>query len=155
VIVLGIDAAAKSGWGIVDTTAGRPRLLDFGIAKVGNYRSLTAVVGAAIKLGAAKAAIEFPYVSVNPDTALKLGTVVGRWMQECDRAALAFETFTASQWQMQLLAGLITNRSPREARKRAAAIWVKSTFGIVALEDEADGICLASWRAKVGRFNGS
>jgi Holliday junction resolvasome RuvABC endonuclease subunit len=154
VIVLGIDAAAKSGWGIVDTTAGRARLLDFGIAKVGNYRSLGAVVAAAIKLGAVKAAIEYPYVAENAGTALKIGTVVGRWMQECDRAALAFETFTASQWQLQLLSGLITNKSKREDRKKAAAIWVKSVFGIVALEDEADGICLAAWRAKVGRFSG-
>lgn len=153
-IVLGIDAATKSGWGIVDTTGGRIRLLDFGIAKVGNYRSLGAVMAVALKLNVAKVAIEYPYMAENAGTAIKIGIVVGRWMQECDRAALPFETFTAHQWQMQLLTGLITNRSKSPERKKAAAIWVKSVFGINALEDEADGICLASWRAKVGRFSG-
>ncbi len=153
-IVLGIDAAASSGWAIVDASGGRPQLLDYGIAKCSDYRTLPAVVGVAITAGVASAAIEVPYVDKNIDTAIKLGFVVGRWMQELDRAALSYGTFQAQSWQHFILAGLVTPQSTREARKRAAISWVEITYRVRVPSDSADAICLATWRAKVLRVRG-
>jgi Holliday junction resolvasome RuvABC endonuclease subunit len=146
---LGLDAATSTGWGIVEFAHGRLRLLDFGIARVGDHRSLGEVVAKAVQLDVETAAIEVPYVDKNADTAIKLGIVVGRWMQELDRARMSYVTHKANDWQRNLLGGLIQNAAPRAARKRAASMWVASMFKIQVREDEADGICMAAWVAKV------
>jgi Holliday junction resolvasome RuvABC endonuclease subunit len=150
VIVLGLDAATSTGWAIVGVAQGKTRLYDFGIANVHNWRSLGKVVAAGVSAGAETAALEVPYVDKSPDTAIKLGMIAGRWMQELDRAGLRYTQHKAQQWQSNLLKGLIVPRSPREERKRAAGLWVKCQFGLVVKEDEADAICLATWGAKVG-----
>jgi Holliday junction resolvasome RuvABC endonuclease subunit len=151
-IVFGVDAATSSGWAIVDSTAGKPRLVSYGVGCGTDHAVVHDLVENAQRLGAQLGAIEAPYVDKNPDTAIKLGVIVGRFAQELDRAGIAWTGHKAQQWQQRLLNGLIALTSPREVRKRAAIQWVKATYGIDAREDEADAICLTTWKAKEAHF---
>jgi Holliday junction resolvasome RuvABC endonuclease subunit len=150
-MALGLDAATTTGWAVVEHV-GRLRVVEFGKIKIRHHQRLAEVLTRAVHLGVQVAAIEVPYVDKNVDTAIKLGMICGRWQQELDRVGMPYTTHKASEWQHQMLAGLITRRSPREDRKKAAAIWVASTFNLRVGEDEADAIILASWRAKLGAY---
>lgn len=155
--MLGIDAATSSGWGVIDTSKGRRGLLSFGAINAKDAHAIIEVVESALALGVADAAIETPYVTpdpkrANPDTAIKLGVIVGRWVQELDRAGIPCTWCKAVTWQQGLLAGLIRGSSPREVRKRAAKTYVRAEFGIDVEEDPADAICVAIWRGRHARI---
>lgn len=146
-ITLGVDAAGSSGWAIVDTSAGRPRLVSYGVCRA-QHDHIIDVVETAFAHHVEVAAVEWPYVDKSPAVAIKLGVIVGRWAQELDRVRIPWKGHNAQSWQAGLLAGLIGAASPRDQRKAAAARWVKAEFGVIVTGDEADAIGLATWRAK-------
>lgn len=151
-IGMGIDAAGSSGWGIVDVGRGRPSLITFGVCNGKDHHAIVEVVETAVTHGVQVVAIESPYVDKNVDTAIKLGVICGRWCQEFDRAGIKWISCKADTWQRKLLDGLIHAGSPREVRKKAAKQYVRAEFGREVSEDEADAICLATWRAKESAF---
>jgi Holliday junction resolvasome RuvABC endonuclease subunit len=150
--VLGVDAATRSGWAIIDTTAGPPRHLGHGIVSGIDASAISDLVEHAAAAGVTIAAVEEPYLDKSAAVAIKLGIIVGRWLQELELAGLKCELFKAQSWQHFALAGLIGPSSPRAQRKAAAKRWVKAEFGLVVPEDAADAIVFATWRAKAARL---
>lgn len=148
--VLGLDAATNTGWGLVSCEP-QPRPLSWGVVGT-SWEQIRDLIEHLAPMPVVHVVIETPYLDKDPSAAIKLGRIVGRWEQECERRGLPVQLAMASVWQMGLLNGLIRPSSPRAARKAAARQWVKSAYGITAREDEADGLCLATWAAKTLAF---
>jgi hypothetical protein len=97
-------------------------------------------------------AIEDCYLDQNVDTVKILSRLVGRWQQAFEALGLETHLVLADTWQRGILTGLMGPRSNREARKRAAAVWARATFGTVLEADEADAAGLATWELRQRRF---
>jgi Holliday junction resolvasome RuvABC endonuclease subunit len=144
--VLGLDAATNTGWGVVSCDP-LPRALSWGVVGT-QWEQIRDLIAELAPMPIVQVVIETPYVDKDPSVTIKLARIVGRWEQECDRAGLPVVLATASVWQVAMLSGLITARSPRAVRKRAARQWVSSVYRVSAREDEADGLVIATWGAR-------
>jgi Holliday junction resolvasome RuvABC endonuclease subunit len=147
-LVLGIDAATTTGHAtILLGEAGK-----LSVRRVGRIAAragaISDLIAAAAGDGVVLAGLETPYLDKNPDTTIKLAMIAGRFAQELDHHRIPCAQLRADEWQKGLLTGLISGRSDRGLRKRAARAWVHATYKLDVTEDEADAICLATWLAK-------
>jgi hypothetical protein len=97
-------------------------------------------------------AIEDAYLGENVDTLKTLARLVGRWQQAFEALGLETRLVMADVWQRGILMGLISRTSGREARKKAAAVWARATFGTILGPDEADAAGLATWELRQRGF---
>lgn len=160
-IVVGIDSATRSGVATVHgERTGDVRLLHHGTfngTRASSVQNVTASLSHLADFCSRGpvdhlVVIEEPYLDKNPRTAMLLARITGRWLQALETAGHPVELVQPSTWQQGLLAGLITPRSPRAQRKEAARRYVKAEFGVDVSEDEADAICIATWRLKQWRI---
>jgi Holliday junction resolvasome RuvABC endonuclease subunit len=158
-IVVGIDSAELTGFGVVASgPGGRERLLRHGVFKIRTAADIERAVAELAGDRPDLVAIEAPFIGVNVTTGLTLATLLGRWLQAFESRGIPTTTVTASVWQIGVLAGLITVRSPRAARKAAARMWTAASYGVELGEDEADAAGIAAWalrralvKARTGR----
>lgn len=153
--VLAIDSAfTRTGWGLLERDKPRERLIAHGILEacdaevVGAFAHKMATGQLAIDV----VAIEDTYLGENVDTLKSLSRLVGRWQQAFESLGLKTRLVMADVWQKGILMGLITGKTDREGRKRAAQIWAKATFGEALHTDEADAVGLGAWLLRQRAF---
>jgi Holliday junction resolvasome RuvABC endonuclease subunit len=154
-IVLGVDSAfTRTGWALLERDGPKERLIAHGLLEacdaevVGGFAHRMATGQLAINV----VVIEDAYLDKNVDTVKSLSRLVGRWQQAFEVLGLRTRLVMADVWQRGLLTGLITGKTEREGRKRAAQIWAKATFGEALHTDEADAVGLAVWQLRQRAF---
>lgn len=156
-IVLGVDSAfTRTGWALVEREGPKERLIAHGLLEacdaevVGGFahKMATGPLGPDIKM----VVIEDAYLDMNVDTLKSLSRLVGRWQQAFEVLGLRTRLVMADVWQRGLLTGLITGKTERDGRKRAAQIWAHATFGEALHTDEADAVGLAVWQLRQRAF---
>lgn len=156
-IVLGIDSAfTRTGWALLERDGVRERLIAHGLLEACDYevvgafahRMATGPLGPKISM----VVVEDAYLDENVDTLKALSRLVGRWQQSFEALGLKTRLVMADVWQRGLLTGLITGKTEREGRKRAAQLWAKATFGEALHTDEADAVGLAVWQLRQRAF---
>lgn len=152
-VVIGIDAASKSGYAVVAKYGGqKERLLERGAMRADNYQ-LMHELGERWRGRLSLATIEKPFQQQNRNTTALLDQIAGRWQFVMGRIGVRWEVRFADQWQKEVLTGLIAAGTKRDARKLAARRWVNAWFGVsVTDEDEADAIGLAVAAARRHAF---
>jgi hypothetical protein len=146
VTVLGLDVANSTGYALVaGDPGGTERLLRCGVMDARHGGDVARGVGALARLQPDLVAVETPYVGRSAGAALDLATLVGRWLQGWEMRTYPTVTVTASIWQLEILSGLLNQRSKRATRKQAARQWARATFGVELGEDEADAAGIATW----------
>ena len=103
--IIGLDPGLNhTGWGVVDVTAGRYRLVESGVIHIpqGELSSRLGHITKALSLIIARttptlAAAERVFVNVNPQSTLRLGQARGAALVAADLAGLAVEEFTPSE----------------------------------------------------------
>lgn len=144
-IILGIDSASVSGWCLLDGD----RVLKFGTVNAREPMRIDALAALVNSIARpALAVIEDSYLGENVNTVKVLSRIQGRWEQAFATRGIPSELVMADTWQKAILTGLISRKSKSEERKRAAAIWVKATYGLTVPEDVADAIGLATHVAR-------
>jgi len=154
-LVLGIDSAPRrTGWALVERDGRQERLVAYGALTAVDADVVTEFSGQVVHRCPSidVVAIEDAYYGENVGTTKALSRLVGRWQQAFEGLGLETKLVMADVWQRGILTGLITPKSGREARKAAAAIWVRSTFGTALGADEADAAGLATWELRQRRF---
>ena len=150
-IVLGIDSAfTRTGWALLEREGPKERLIAHGLLEacdaevVGGFAHKMATGPLTIGM----VVIEDAYLDQNVDTLKSLSRLVGRWQQAFEVLGLRTRLVMADVWQRGLLTGLISGKTEREGRKRAAQIWAHATFGEALHTDEADAVGLAVWQLR-------
>ncbi len=139
--VLGIDSASQAGFAVVDGE----RLLEHGVVDARDPMRVHQVVGDIVTRHRPElAVIEEAYVGrgehANPKTTMLLSRFIGRWEMALALRGLRAELVNTKTWQTEILAGLITTASKREACKAAAALWVRGAYRISVTGDAADAV---------------
>jgi Holliday junction resolvasome RuvABC endonuclease subunit len=147
--VLGIDSASTAGWAIVEGE----RLLEHGTVDARDPMRVHHLVGDIVTRHRPElAVIEQAYVArgpkANPEVTMMLSRLIGRWEMALALRAVPTELVNTKTWQTEILAGLITIKSKREACKAAAALWARGTYRISVSGDAADAIGIATWAAR-------
>lgn len=146
-VVVGIDSAELTGIAIL---RGR-RIVRRGLCRITGGVDIERAADEIADFRPNLVAIEAPFVRVNPQTGLTLAELLGRWRQALERRWIETTTVLASTWQPEVLAGRITSRSGRDARKAAAREWARETFGVELSEDVADAAAIAFWAQQRAR----
>lgn len=155
-IVLGLDAAATTGYALVEVPqAGRERLIEAGKIIVRGPYDVHSFLTTHYR-GISLVAIEDPYLAQhgNVATLKSLCRIAAWWEMAYTLQPVPCKLMMADRWQMGLLRGLIKPGSPRVARKRAAWTWVKAWLKIELSEDACDAACLAVWAGRQRRITG-
>ena len=158
-LAIGADIATRTGWGVVESVCGHEHPLEHGTIDAAKLTpaELCQAIDRVLDLSACNShndvvvALELPFLDKNPHVLEVLARLCGQWEHACAMRGLETVLVRASQWQAAILTGLITTTSKREQRKRAARMWVKSTFGVVTSEDECDAIALGTWACRQHR----
>ncbi len=146
--VLAIDSAfTRSGWGLLERDKPRERLIAHGLLEACDHEIVGAFAHkmATGPLSIDVVVIEDAYLGENVDTLKSLSRLVGRWQQAFEALGLKTQLVMADVWQKGILSGLITGKTEREGRKRAAQIWAQATFGEALPSDSADAVGLGTW----------
>ena len=153
-IAVGIDCATKSGWAVVERTAGRERLLGHGVLDLSGHAgrpselisTFAGRLAKEIPLDGLPVAIELPYLghgkALNVVTLRTLARLCGRWEQALGVYGADVELLRASDWQRRVLGTL--GGQKRADRKKAAQLWARGQFGARLSEDEADAVAIAT-----------
>jgi Holliday junction resolvasome RuvABC endonuclease subunit len=148
VLVLGIDSAfVRTGWALLEREGLQERLIAHGLLEacdadvVNEFAGRMATGPRTINL----VVIEDAYLGENVDTLKSLSRLVGRWQQAFEALGLKTRLVMADVWQRGLLTGLITAKTERDGRKKAAQLWAQATFGEALHTDEADAVGLGVW----------
>lgn len=147
-IVLAIDSAfTRTGWALMERDGRKERLIGHGLLEACDADVVNEFAGrmATGPLSINVVAVEDAYLGENVDTLKALSRLVGRWQQSFEVLGLKTRLVMADVWQKGILMGLITGKTEREGRKRAAQIWAQATFGEALHTDEADAVGLGAW----------
>lgn len=154
-VVLGIDSAPScTGWAMVERDGDRERLIAHGLLRSVDHDVVNEFSGR-IAMGTLPVdvvVIEDVYLDKNVDTVKVLSRLVGRWQQAFEPMGIATRLVMADVWQKGVLLGLITPRTDRDGRKKAAKIWAQATFAEALDEDEADASAIATWEIRQRAF---
>jgi Holliday junction resolvasome RuvABC endonuclease subunit len=151
VIVLGIDSASTSGWGLLDGE----RPVGYGTVDARDPNRIVALVSfVCAKARPDLVAIEDNYLGKNVDTVKVLSRIVGMWQMAFALRGVPTELLMPNIWQNGILRGLISPKSQSADRKRAAALWVKATYRLATTGDAADALGLATFVARRELFAG-
>jgi len=148
IVAAGIDAAAMSGWAIVEARADILRLRAHGAVEISTSADVERLVEEIAGASPVLVAVEAPFMKSserggNPDSSLKLAVLHGRFVQALGARDIASAAVLASTWQPSILrVGHWTNRLQR---KGAAVAWARKTFGVEVSHDAADAIAIAVW----------
>jgi Holliday junction resolvasome RuvABC endonuclease subunit len=155
IIGLGIDSAfTRTGWALVEREGAKERLIAHGLLEacdadvVGAFAHRMATGQLAIDI----VVIEDTYLGENVDTLKSLSRLVGRWQQAFEALGLKTRLVMADVWQRGILMGLITGKTEREGRKKAAQIWANATFGEALPSDSADAAGIITWHLRQRAF---
>lgn len=156
-IVLGLDAASHTGWGLIERVGGREKCLGSGVVNGKSWEEVDALASRVVHGDNPPdlVAIEDNFLGVDPNAMKVISRIVGRWLQAFEPLGIDAVLVMASTWQAALLKGLMAHRAQRAERKRAAAQWVQANCGVDLKGDEADAVCLACYAARakaVGKF---
>lgn len=150
-VVLGIDSAPScSGWALVERDGTRDRLIAHGLLHTVDHEVVEEFSGRMAMSGPTidVVVIEDAYLDKNVDTVKVLSRLVGRWQQAFEALGLATRLVMADVWQRGILSGLITPKTHRDGRKKAAKLWAQATFGEALDENEADGAAMATFELR-------
>jgi hypothetical protein len=152
--VAGIDSAELSGIAVVARDRpGRERLVLSGVRRIRTAADVAAVVAELAAQAPDVVAIEEPFIHPRqPLAGLVLARLLGRWLQAFEGQGITCVTTPASLWQPAMLAGLMGPQALRAERKAAAQAWCRVTFGVVATEDQADAIAMATYVLRSARW---
>lgn len=151
--VLGIDPAVRhTGWGILDASGRRVTR----IVKSGVYHYATTADIQEFALAICKpdvrpdlVAIEGQYFNKNVAVLIALVEMRMRIQVIFELLGIPVVIVAAQDWQLGLLNGLITRKSPRKDRKAAAALYIKRFHpGNYKSQDEIDAIAIAVWAVR-------
>lgn len=150
--VLAIDPGAHAGWSLIEE-GGIGVIHGYGILKTDAqviHKFVVDQFDKAAKTGYGLVAyIEDQYMGVNPKSMAKIVECRARFQQELEARGVQVTLVAPQRWQQGLLGrGLISIKSKRADRKKAAQFYVKSVYGVDATIDEADAICLSIWASK-------
>ena len=142
--LLALDSATTTGWASLDGE----RLTGHGVVDAGDLLRLDAFASIACRTDRPDlVVIEDNFVmrgpKANPNTMKILSRIVGAWQLAFAVRGVPTEVVLPGVWQKGVL-GQLT----KGGTKRAAALWVRATFGIVVSEDAADAIGLGTWVAR-------
>jgi Holliday junction resolvasome RuvABC endonuclease subunit len=142
--LLAIDSATCSGWARLDGE----RLIAHGTVEAGDLLRLDAFARSACA-GARPdlVVIEDNFVmrgkKANPNVMKVLSRIVGAWQLAFAVRGVPTEIVMPNIWQRGVL-GMLT----KGGTKKAAALWVRATYGVTAGEDQCDAIGLAAHVAR-------
>jgi Holliday junction resolvasome RuvABC endonuclease subunit len=148
VIAGGIDAAARSGWAVVEARGEVLRLRGHGAVEIATSGDVERLVAEIVAAAPVLVAVEAPYMKSterggNPDSSLKLAVLHGRFVQALGARGIASVGVQASSWQPQILrVGPSWNRAMRKA---ASVAWARKTFDVELDHDTADAVAIAVW----------
>jgi len=152
-IALGIDAATKAGWALVEEKAGRLHLLDRGVLDLDRPDAWNPVACLALHCRPPKpapdvVAIEIPWLGKNVATTITLARICGRFEQAFEPMCPVI-VVRASQWQASILGRL--GGKTRATLKPAAVLWARGTFGVTLDIDTADAAGIAAYALSQAR----
>jgi len=142
--VLAIDSATCSGWAHLEGE----RLVARGTVNAGDLLRVDAFAAfICAKSRPDLAVIEDNFVmrgpKANPNTMKILSRIVGAWLLAFAVRGVPTEVVLPGVWQKGVLGALV-----KGGTKKAAALWVRATYGVAVGEDEADAIGLGTWIAR-------
>lgn len=145
-IIVGLDAASRTGFAVLERAAGRERVHAAGVLEVspGNVEAFAAKWAPQVEL----VVVEDPYLRENVKTLKVLAGIAAVWQHAFEFRSVRVERCTAQSWQTGILTGLITGRAKREERKAAAQLWALRAFLLELPEDAADALGMAVWIAR-------
>jgi Holliday junction resolvasome RuvABC endonuclease subunit len=152
---IGVDVATRAGWAVVEATGGCERALETGIVSPASGAVWEQIESVVSKWrGVDVVALERPYLDKNVLTLEVLARLLGAWEHACASRWLDVVLVRASEWQQEVLAGLINRASKRTQRKQAARIWCRATYGLNLDDDQSDATALATWAVRTERMRG-
>ena len=144
--LIGLDPGLRlTGWGVIDVEGNRLRHVAHGVIRVPGERSLAerlaelfeAVAVVVAEQRPIEAAIEETFVSINPDSTLKLGQARGVVLLAPARAGLPVFEYAANLVKKSVVGA-------GHADKRQIAMMVGRLLpGVVATADAADALAVA------------
>lgn len=142
--VLGIDSASVSGWAQLEGE----RPIGTGTVNAADLLRLDAFAAfICAKSRPDLVVIEDNFVmrgpKANPNTMKILSRIVGAWLLAFAVRGVTTEVLLPGVWQKGVLPNLGVGRT-----KKAAAMWVKATFGLTVPEDAADALGIATHVAR-------
>ena len=148
-IVVGLDAATKTGFAVLERSHGREHVHAAGVIHVSpaNIERFAAEWAPLASL----VVVEDPFMQKNVVTLKELAGIARVWEHVFAARGVAVRRCTAQSWQSAILAGLMSGRAKREERKRAAVKWARLAYRLELPEDAADGLGLAVWGARFGQ----
>lgn len=151
--ILALDSAKRTGWAVVDAVGLAPwRFVKSGVLKVEDAKVVREFAEHFCRSEVETVAIEDPYLGKNVRTMKSLVETRTRFQHEFEVHGVRTILVPPSDWQMGLLKGWISSRSPRQQRKKAAADYARRAFPDVKIGgfDESDAICMALWTIRAG-----
>jgi len=144
VVILALDSASCTGWALLEGE----RLIGRGTVDASDLLRLEAFArNACAQRRPDLVVIEDNFVmrgkKANPNTMKILSRIVGAWLLAFAVRGVATEIVMPNIWQRGVL-----GKIAKGGTKKAAALWVRATFGVDANEDECDAIGLACWVAR-------
>lgn len=85
--------------------------------------------------------VEGSWSSANIQTTIKLSYIVGSIIYMCEALHIGFNKILPSSWRSAI--GLSTGKKKREELKQDAIDYVKTKYGIICGDDEAEAIGIA------------
>ncbi len=143
--IISFDPGRNTGWAQL-TRGPSPQLIASGEIRVRQDEAIDfdPVLNDALH-SSVGGAIEAQYVGVNPDSAIKLARIAGRWAGICLRHGLWVRWINPSVWQRAALG--VSPRAKRAERKRAAVAVAHGLYGVDKGPDVADAIMLGRYCA--------
>lgn len=147
-IVLGLDAAARTGFALVEKTVGPERLIEHGSVDTGTADIIqTFATNMATRRRAPDiVVIEDCYLDKNVQTLKALARLTGRWQQAFESMGLRTRLCMADVWQKRMLGQM--GGAGRASRKKAAMTWCRAWFKAELDPDAADAACMAAWECR-------
>jgi len=139
VLILALDSASTTGWALLEGEL----LIARGTVDASDLLRLDAFARNICAKGRPDlVVIEDNFVmrgkKANPNVMKILSRIVGAWQLAFAVRGVATEVVMPNIWQRGVL-----GKFAKGGTKKAAALWVRATFGVTASEDEADAIGLA------------
>jgi Holliday junction resolvasome RuvABC endonuclease subunit len=147
-IALGIDAATKTGWALVQGVGhGGENLLDWGVLDFNKHKADPWNPAAFLALHCRPpaptpniVAIELPFLGPSPHTLEVLARICGRFEQAFGPSGAEVRVVRSNQWQPKMLG---PTRLKRAMLKKLAVAWCKANFGEDLPQDAADAAVIA------------
>jgi Holliday junction resolvasome RuvABC endonuclease subunit len=151
-VAAGIDAAARTGWAVIELRGDVLRLRAHGAVVIASAADVERLVAEIASAAPVLVAVEAPFMKGsdrggNAHSSLELAVLHGRFVQALEARGVAAAAVLASTWQPRILG--VGRWSNRAQRKSAAIAWAKRTFDVELGHDVADAAAIAVWASRM------